>query len=239
MAGEPDDSSGRGRTHASPARSDIDQIKVFLNASLAPLVGALLPIDRHTQHRGAADIVEGRIAEKLLADVREQSFGEAVPARSKRSIEDFLLKRAGRNWHIDVKSRDIDGDFSMPNLVSIARLRKLYGCSANHLLFVVVSYRTCGSHVEIVGVEFHAIEEISWTSLAIQNLGLGQIQIRNAKLALAPYAGTRDDWVREFFQEAASFYDHLAAKAARAASEWRRSASFLEMGDHPLPDTLP
>lgn len=146
------------------------------------LIGKKFRASKYLQQRGIADLIEGIVADTIIL----RHGGEA--ASSKRSIEDVMV---GNSTYVDIKTRDVNADFSMPNLISIDRLRRLYDEPANELVYIFVDYEvlteendqaiyTQERYVVIRSVEIRPIETISWDNLHIQALGKGQLQLKDA-----------------------------------------------------------
>jgi len=187
--------------------------------------------------RGIGDIVEGHVTDMVIDHVSRHSLpARARKADTKRSVEDLLVEIGGVTFYVDVKARDLDGTFSMPNLISIDRLEKLYRSGANVLLLLMVEYSRDGDEIIVDEVRWSAIEEICWGSLAIQNLGKGQLQIRNAKRRLGRFEGDRASWLQRFVMEGAIFYKAAARKALEAEKVW---LARLGMDDPVLTEAAP
>jgi len=201
-----------------PCRAALD---VILTSALVDILSSRIPVGSRVMQRGIGDIVEGHVTELVIEHIRRHSLpATASKPETKRSVEDLLLEVEGTTFYVDVKARDIDGTFSMPNLISIDRLEKLYRKDGNVLLLLMVEYSRDGDDIIVTDVRWKAVEEICWDSLAIQNLGKGQLQIRNAKRRLGRFEGDRAEWMRRFIAEGAAFYRAAAAKALEAEKVW-------------------
>ena len=148
-------------------------------------------IPKNAGQRAIADIIENDIVEDYV------SRG-GVPPQSVRTIEDVFFE--GR--HIDIKTRDVDRDFSMPNLISVDRLRKN---KDKHIEYEFVDYMVNGDQAVIINVKNIPIHEIDWSVLRIQNLGLGQLQLLTTD-TIPVYNGTKEDWYIRLVMETKSFY---------------------------------
>jgi hypothetical protein len=153
-------------------------------------------------------------------------------------VEDLLLEIGETTFFVDVKARDLDGTFSMPNLISIDRLEKLYRNDGNVLLLLMIEYSRDGGEIIVDDVRWISIEEICWNSLAIQNLGKGQLQIRNAKKRLGRFGGDRSEWLQQFIMEGAIFYRAAAQKAFEAEKVWLARLGMVETMQTVAPDQV-
>jgi hypothetical protein len=66
------------------------------------------------------------------------------------------------------------------------------------------------------------VYELNWDHLHIQNLGTGQLQIKNMVDFLeSPYTTlTKEQWIQRLGQEAVSFYSKLIKKTENRKKEW-------------------
>jgi hypothetical protein len=177
-----------------------------------------VPYVENLEQRGYADMIEKLVAEQAKINNPRQFH----KARSKRSIEDFSYQTNGQQTWFDVKSFDIDSDFSMPNLVSIDRLRKVLSDDAQDLIYILVEYRVDHSNkkVEVQKIQFRPVYTISPSVLAIQNLGMGVLQVKNMHNSLDRYSGTRNEWMFEISNMAYAFYGKQIAKFSKLQSTW-------------------
>jgi hypothetical protein len=164
------------------------------------------------EHRGVADFIES----KLVGHVIKKYGG--LKARSQRSIEDVGLE--GYSYLVDIKTKDEDKQFHMPNLVSIDRLRKFYINDNNFIEYVLVDYIKKDTEVTINNIEYHKIEEIDWNCLQIANLGKGQIQIRDGKNPIEKYDGSREEWLKELKIRVLLFLDKQIKKRKVEKTLW-------------------
>lgn len=170
------------------------------------------------QQRGIADKIEDIVCSQVM---KLKSSGLVVEAAtSKRSIEDIQIKEGANLYKIDIKSHDVMSDFSMPNLVSIDRLRKFYEKDTNFLVYIFVDYKTVGTTTTIDKIEVRLVEELDWSILAIQNLGKGQLQIKNMNSELIFTSINRDEWISVLKKNAIDYYNKLLSKIERYKIEW-------------------
>ena len=176
--------------------------------------------------RGVASLIENQ-TQRLY---RLQETFEYSEPESVRSIDDFTLSIDDQTYLIDVKTHDKDRDFSMPNLISTERLYKLYQDPNITFGIAIIDYRQFlnSSSKQITNTKYVPIENISWESLSIQNLGHGQIQITNLNKNIKLFNGTRQRWMNAFTVEMIKYHDKLEAKLKQRKQNWiERSAKEL------------
>ncbi len=178
--------------------------------------------------RGVASLIENQ-TQRLY---RLQETFEYSEPESVRSIDDFQLKFDNHTYFIDVKTHDKDRDFSMPNLISTERLYKLYQDPNVTFGIAIIDYKEASlfanGYKQITNTKYIPIENISWESLSIQNLGHGQIQITNLNKGIKTFNGTRNQWMNQFTVEMIKYHDKLEAKLKERKTKWiERSAKEL------------
>jgi len=168
--------------------------------------------------RGIASLIENYIQGAFANDeVFEYTEPESV-----RSIDDFTLEKDGHTYLMDVKTHDQDRKFSMPNLISVERLYKLYDSNPDtSFCLIIAKYREYGNCQKIIdNVIVLPIEKISWESLSVQNLGNGQIQITNLNKPILKFKGTRQQWMAEFTLRTVKFNERLKEKLEQRTKKW-------------------
>lgn len=173
---------------------------------------------RGLKQRGIADLIEDQAKEMILS-LDEQGF-ITEEATSVRAIEDVQIKDKNQLYKVDVKSHFLDADFSMPNLVSVDRIRRFYEDENNHILYVFIDYSTDNETTTIENVIVCFIEELDWDILAIQNLGKGQLQIKNMKNGLSFTDIGREAWIETLKVKVKLFYENQLEKISKYIKEW-------------------
>jgi len=162
-----------------------DQIYVSMNAG----------------QRQIAAVIESRLADHYVSQGGEH-------AQSVRTIEDVSFN----NKLIDIKTRDINRKFSMPNLISVARLRKN---KDKNIMYHFVDYEITKeieelqeAKIEIRNQTILNIWDIDWSVLKIQNLGKGQLQLCGVTdyENIPMWKWTKEDWFDRLDNEIANFY---------------------------------
>ena len=182
--------------------------------------------------RGIASLIENYIQGEFANDeVFEYTEPESV-----RSIDDFTLVQDGHTYLMDVKTHDEDRKFSMPNLISVERLYKLYQSNpSTSFCLIIAKYQEYGKDQKIINdVIVLPIENISWESLSVQNLGNGQIQITNLNKPILKFKGTRKQWMAEFTLQTVKFNERLKNKLEQRTKKWieRSGITLLECANN-------
>lgn len=165
------------------------------------------PEIKNLGQRGIADKIED-----ACNQIIKEHFEQVTPAKSNRSIEDINIG----NVYVDHKSSDSSRKFKMPNMISIARLKKL----DRKLIYNFIVYDS--KNKEIIKTFALDVYELNWDHLKIQNLGQGQLQIKNmVEFLKSPKSNlTKDEWLNRLKKEAISFYKKVQRDAAKRQKEW-------------------
>lgn len=129
----------------------------------------------------------------------------------------------GRTTFVDIKTHFVQalGGFSMPNLVSIAKLRHLLEVEDTDLLCLFVDYkRSASGKVSVVKMEAHYVWEIDWSCLSIGSLGKGQLQIKNANLPIVTTPVGRAAWKTLLYRNARAFHERVLTRTQKEAASW-------------------
>lgn len=181
-------------------------------------VNISVPYVDNLEQRGYADMIEKLVAE----EAKKNNPRQFHKARSKRSIEDFSYQTNGQQTWFDVKSFDSGSDFSMPNLVSIDRLRKVLADDSQDLIYILVHYSLDHDErkVTIEEIEFRPVYTIDPNVLAIQNLGKGVLQVKNMHNTLDRFDGTKQEWLDKISVMVYNFYSKQITKFKKLQSTW-------------------
>lgn len=169
------------------------------------------PESSNLQQRGIADKIE-----EECTFIFKQHYEDVNNPTSRRSIEDVSIG----DTFIDTKTSDESLNFKMPNMISIARLRKDIIDNNKELVYNFVIYNS--ENKEIVDNFVLNVFELNWEHLAIQNLGQGQLQIKNMKKFLEnPKSNmAKEQWIDTLKQKAIVFYKQLEAKTKKRGEYW-------------------
>ena len=167
----------------------------------------VFPESKNLQQRGIADKIEDQ-----CTTVLQNNFDDVRPPTSRRSIEDVNVG----NTYVDIKTSDAALYFKMPNMISIDRLRKL----DRDLIYSFIVYDS--NKKSILDTFSLYVYELNWEHLAIQNLGKGQLQIKNmVEFLKTPKTDmTKDQWLAVLKEKAIEFYGKVQADALKRQQEW-------------------
>jgi len=196
-------------------------IKHIQNSLDKDLPKEITMVDDGLMQRGIADIIEVKVS-NIIQRLKDPSIKESYEAKSKRSIEDVgLVTNDYDDVKIDIKTHDSESELSMPNLISISRLKKFYKNDRNLLLYVFVKYINYGHSIQILDVQVKSIEQLNWECLTIGNLGKGQLQVKNMdEISFQNYM-TRNDWMERLSYDVVIYYQSLINKIqTKWIKEW-------------------
>jgi hypothetical protein len=166
------------------------------------------------------------VGDKLEADtvdiLKEITPQNLVEAKSKRSIDDFTLVFDGITNLYDTKTHFIqDGEgFSMPNLISVKRLKKVLEDDSKTLSYVFIDYIRENGKVIIKDVHIKYIWELDWSILGIGALGKGQLQIKDANKDLVFTDIGKEKWFDILKVKVVEFYEKELVKIKKELQTW-------------------
>lgn len=172
------------------------------------------------QQRTVGDLIENKISE-ILYNSNNELISEKLAPRSKKSIEDVTLVSNGVTYYIDPKTHDINSDFSMPNLTSIAKIKKLFSSENKDLIYVFVSYSLDNNIIIIDSVKVFFIWELDISILGVGALGKGQLQIKNANKELIFTNKGKLEWYSDFRGLVQEFLKKQINKINKQILEWQ------------------
>lgn len=174
----------------------------------------LTEVTKGIDQRGYASALE-----KQFTDTCKDNF-ECKEASSVRSTDDITIIWYENGILTDYKTQDIDKAFSMPNLISIAVLKKKFW--KEDILYTFQMYSS--EQHKVLDSHLFYIWELPWEHLKIQNLGQGQLQIKNMKNFINDIGNhstcSKDQWYREFAKQGKIFYNELLIITEKRLEEW-------------------
>jgi|TARA_B100001079_G_C16155039_1_gene401611 hypothetical protein len=170
-------------------------------------------INWEIDQRGIASVIEQNVIDVLTKTSLNVELSKSV-----KSMADITVN----NIPIDIKSSDTSKKFKMPNLISIDVLRKKVLDKNISLIYLFVVYDS--NQKKILNIFTRGITELNWDYLHIQNLGKGQLQIKNfqdfynsldkkSKL-------TENAWKDKLRNESINFYKKLEKKTEQRIAGW-------------------
>jgi hypothetical protein len=176
--------------------------------------------------RATGDAIQSIIEEKfeiILGDLG----GEYSAKFARRAMADLAFKDTHGNYYVvDVKTHREETAFNMPNLTSVDRLARFYEDDTNFFIVLMIRYRVTETKVTVTKVHFVAIENLSWDCLTLGALGIGQIQIANARNITIDLQKTRRDWMLELCDNVLQFYPREIIKIGKRISQFEKVREF-------------
>jgi len=169
--------------------------------------------------RTVGDLVESKVTE-ILMNVKSDLITETKGPRSKKSIEDVTLVSDLVSFYIDPKTHDMNSGFSMPNLTSIDKIKKLFSSDKKELVYVSVKYKLENGWVNIVDIKVFFIWELDVSILGVGALGKGQLQIKNAKKDLVFTDKGKQKWYSDFKKLVQEYLRKQIIKINKQILEW-------------------
>lgn len=117
-------------------------------------------------------------------------------------------------FKVSVKLFDsVTNNVLVSNLMSIDRVRKILQQETNHIIYIFIGYKLDVNDLTITHLYINNIENINWDCLTIQNLGKGQLQMKNNSEPITFNDNvTRKDWLDELKKQAINYYDKMILK---------------------------
>ena len=172
------------------------------------------------QQRTIGDLIEFKVSEILYNDTNELISEKKLP-RSKKSIEDVTLISNGIKYYIDPKTHDINSQFSMPNLTSVEKIKKLFLTNEKELVYVFVVYSLVDHVVIIEDIKVFFIWELDISILGVGALGKGQLQIKNANIDIVFTNKGKIEWYSNFRKLVQEYLIKQIIKINKQILEWQ------------------
>jgi hypothetical protein len=170
-------------------------------------------------HRSVGDKIEADCSDV----VKTEFYTKYILPKSKRSIDDFTLNISDTTNLFDVKTHFIQSDkgFSMPNLISVKRLKKVLENNSQTLSYIFVDYKRENGIVHIEDVHIKYVWELDWSMLTIGALGKGQLQIKDANKELVFTNIGKEKWFDILKEKVADFYKKELTKIQKELLQWQ------------------
>lgn len=140
---------------------------------------------------------------------------------------DIDLKINDEKYLFDIKTQDINKTYSFPNLLSIKKAKDLLTNDKQHLYYIFVEYEDLSNKIRIDNIRVQKIESFEWSYLYIQNIGRGQLQIKNITRNEFQFNNqiTRSEWLNTLKEKGIEYYDSLMLKVVEYKTEWSKDES--------------
>lgn len=176
--------------------------------------------------RATGDAIQSIIEEKFESVLGDLS-GEYSAKFARRAMADLAFRdKQGNYYVVDVKTHRQETAFNMPNLTSVDRLARFYEDDSNFFVVLIIRYGIAGTKVTVTKVHFLPIESLSWECLTLGALGMGQIQIANARNIIVDLEKNRRAWMLELCDNVLQFYPREIAKIGKRISKFEQVREF-------------
>lgn len=170
--------------------------------------------------RTIGDLLEFKVIEILKSLKDDNLINEYIEARSKKSVEDITLIENDIHHYVDIKTHNLDLDFSMPNLTSIEKLREILLDDKKTLIYVFISYKIQENLVIINTIEVKYIWNLDFSILRIGSLGRGQLQIKNMNNELIFNDDDKLTWFEKLKKVVNLYHDSRIKKIEKEKKLW-------------------
>ena len=171
------------------------------------------------QQRTIGDLVEKKVIEIILQN-QNPIINEVKLSTGKKSMEDVSVVSDGVTYMLDPKSHNVDSEFSMPNLSSISRIKKLFDNDKKEMMYVFVDYRIFGQVVRIEDIKVLYLWELDMSMLGIGALGKGQLQIKNLNKELVISDEGKQIWYGKLKTQVKEYLAKQIKKIEKQKKEW-------------------
>ena len=171
------------------------------------------------QQRTIGDLVEKKVIEIILQN-QNPIINEVKLSTGKKSMEDVSVVSDGVTYMLDPKSHNVDSEFSMPNLSSISRIKKLFDNDKKEMMYVFVDYRIFGQVVRIEDIKVLYLWELDMSMLGIGALGKGQLQIKNLNKELVVSDEGKQIWYGKLKTQVKEYLAKQIKKIEKQKKEW-------------------
>ena len=171
------------------------------------------------QQRTIGDLVEKKVIEIILQN-QNPIINEVKLSTGKKSMEDVSVVSNGVTYMLDPKSHNVDSEFSMPNLSSISRIKKLFDNNKKEMMYVFVDYKIDGQVVRIEDIKVLYLWELDMSMLGIGALGKGQLQIKNLNKELVISDEGKQIWYGKLKTQVKEYLAKQIKKIEKQKKEW-------------------
>lgn len=176
--------------------------------------------------RATGDAIQSIIEDKFEAILGDLG-GQYSAKFARRAMADLAFKDKHGNYYVvDVKTHREGTAFNMPNLTSVDRLARFYEDDSNFFVVLMIRYSIAETKVTVTKVHFLPIENLNWECLTLGALGMGQIQIANAKNIIIQRDRTRRSWMLELCDNVLQFYPREIVKIGKRITQFERVREF-------------
>jgi len=202
------------------------------------------------EQRTIGDLIEHQTI-NIIKDNQGEIIQKVKPAKGKKSTEDVAFINENVKYLLDLKSHNVEADFSMPNLISIEKLRKLLTNRKKEkkpakkptkkptkikkpeplqeLIYVLIDYKIESHIVKIKSVKVVFVWEMDMSMLVIGALGNGQLQIKNLNKDLIFTTEGKKIWFQKLKVEVKDYLEKQIIKIKKLQEEWENVENELPL----------
>ena len=179
--------------------------------------------------RAVGDTVQEILGERMRECFPEGTIKDFSDSFARRAMADVAFMDFQDNYFIvDIKTRNRNTDFNMPNLTSVERLSRFYEDDKNFFVILLAEYKIVDEKIEFDAVRLIPIEHLKWDCLTIGALGWGQIQIANARIVNIDRTQSRKNWMLQLCDIMDIFYPKEIAKIEKRISYFAKVRAFWQ-----------
>ena len=171
------------------------------------------------QQRTVGDLIENKVIE-IVKSIQNPLISEVKLSTGKKSMDDVSVVSDGVTYMLDPKSHNVDSEFSMPNMSSISKIKKLHHTPNKELMYVLIDYKVDGNIVLIEKIDVLFIWELDMSILGIGALGKGQLQIKNLNEELVINQDGKDVWYDGLKKKVVEYLNKQEIKIKKQQKEW-------------------
>jgi len=139
---------------------------------------------------------------------------------NRRTFEDIEIKDDLNLYKIDINTHNIDKVISLPSLMSIKRAKDFLTNYNNFIIYIFIDYKYIDNKINIINIHVQNIESLDWSYLSIQNLGKGQLQLKNISELTFNNNVTRREWLNILKNKGSEYYNNLLLKITEYKTIW-------------------
>lgn len=173
------------------------------------------------KQRGGGDIIENRV-NKLFKKAMPKEYSSK---RSKKSLEDLIIKDDFIIYLIDVKTHNLGSQTSRPNLIAVNKVvQAIKDGTIDSIYYLFVKYKRSKNNLFIEDVCFYSILELNWDQMSIVSLGVpGQIQMKEMRnFEKSEQKVCKKEWIITFFTKCYDFFEKRSLHDMKAKEEFNR-----------------
>jgi len=139
-----------------------------------------------------------------------------------KDFGDIEINYSGKFYKINIKTQNVEKTYSFPNLISIKKAKDILTDHNNNIVYVFIEYEYKDNILKIIKTRVQIIESLDWSYLYIQNLGRGQLQIKNMSQDEFRFNNdvTRIQWLSTLKDKGIEYYNSLMLKVVEYKTEW-------------------